>query len=121
MLIEAKLGGVIAMFASIGVLFFLPWLDTSKVRSTNYRPIYFWFFWALLICCIVLGYAGSQPAEGVWPIVSLIGTIYYFAHFLVVLPLLGRFERPRPVPDSINKAVLPRGPAGGAAQPQPAE
>ena len=117
-IIDAKLGGVIAMFGSIIVLFFLPWLDTSKVRSATYRPIYFWAFWILVIDVIVLTYVGAMPAEGIWPTVGLIATIWYFFHFLVLLPLLGRFERPRPVPDSINKPVLPRAqPLGPQAQP----
>ena len=61
-----KLGGVLAMFGAIAVLFVVPWLDTSKVRSANYRPLYRQFFWVLVVACILLGYAGSQPAEGVW-------------------------------------------------------
>ncbi len=117
-LIDAKLGGVIAMFGSIILLFFLPWLDTSKVRSATYRPIYFWAFWILVIDIVVLTYVGAKPAEGIWPTVGLIATAWYFFHFLVLLPLLGRFERPRPVPESINKPVLPTAsPLGAQAQP----
>jgi quinol-cytochrome oxidoreductase complex cytochrome b subunit len=117
-LIDAKLGGVIAMFGSVIVLFFLPWLDTSRVRSANYRPIYFWLFWVLLADVVLLTYVGAMPAEGIWPTLGLLGTIYYFAHFLVLLPLLGKFERPKPVPESINKPVLPKAsPAGPQAQP----
>ncbi len=118
-LIDAKLGGVIAMFAAVLVLFFLPWLDTSKVRSAHYRPIYRIFFWVFALNAVALGYAGSQPAEGLWLYVAQVGTFYYFFHFLVLLPLLGKFERPLPVPESINKPVLPSAPA--SAQSQPAE
>ena len=117
-IIPAKLGGVIAMFAAIAVLFFLPWLDTSRVRSARFRPIYKWFFWLFVANCFVLGYAGSAPAEGWIPTISLLGTIYYFAHFLVVLPLLGKLERPLPLPDSINEPVLNQ---GGGPTLQPAE
>ncbi|MEM8590408.1 MAG: cytochrome b N-terminal domain-containing protein [Pseudomonadota bacterium] len=111
--IPAELGGVILMFGSIILLFFLPWLDTSKVRSTKYRPVYKWFFWLFVIDVLVLGYMGSQPAEGINVLIAQLATLYYFVHFLVVLPLLGKFERPKPLPRSIAEAVLPRG--GGAA------
>jgi ubiquinol-cytochrome c reductase cytochrome b subunit len=89
--ISAKLAGVIAMFWSILILFFLPWLDTSKVRSARYRPVYKWFFLIFLIDCILIG---------------RIGTAYYFAHFLIVFPLLGWFETPKPLPTSISEPVL---------------
>ena len=104
-----KLGGVLAMFGAIAVLFVVPWLDTSKVRSANYRPLYRQFFWVLVVACILLGYAGSQPAEGIWLIVARVASIYYFAHFLIILPLLGKLERPRPLPASISEPVLKGG------------
>ena len=104
--IPDKLGGVIAMFSAIFVLFLLPWLDTSKVRSATFRPIYKILFWIFLIDAIVLGWVGSKPAEGVYIIVSRIATFYYFLHFLILLPLLGKFERNRPLPESIGKPVL---------------
>ena len=52
------------MFGSILVLFVLPWLDTSPVRSAQFRPIYRVFFWLLVIACVVLGFVGAQPAGG---------------------------------------------------------
>jgi len=104
--IPNKLLGVIALFASIGVLAFVPWLDTSKVRSARFRPLYKQFFWILVICCIGLGYLGSKPAEGGYVIAARILTAYYFFHFLVILPLLGYVEKPRPLPASISEAVL---------------
>jgi ubiquinol-cytochrome c reductase cytochrome b/c1 subunit len=115
-----KLGGVLAMFGAIAVLFVVPWLDTSKVRSANYRPLYRQFFWVLVVACILLGYAGSQPAEGVWLIIARVASIYYFAHFLIILPLLGKLERPRPLPSSISEPVLKGGgrmAAAAAAKP----
>jgi ubiquinol-cytochrome c reductase cytochrome b/c1 subunit len=118
-IIPAKLGGVIAMFAAIAVLFFLPWLDTSKVRSARFRPLYKIFFWIFVVNTFILGYVGAVPPEGIWPTVGLISTVYYFAFFLVIMPLLGKLERPLPLPDSINEPVLKRG--GGGAVPQPAE
>ncbi|WP_102958846.1 cytochrome b [Mangrovicella endophytica] len=104
--IDSKLGGVLVMFGSIIVLFFLPWLDTSRVRSTAFRPIYKIFYWILVADCILLGWLGSRPAEGIYPTLSLIGTIYYFAHWLIVLPVVGLIETPRKLPNSIAEAVL---------------
>jgi ubiquinol-cytochrome c reductase cytochrome b/c1 subunit len=104
-----KLGGVLAMFGAIAVLFAVPWLDTSKVRSANYRPLYRQFFWILVVASVLLGYAGSQPAEGIWLIIARVAAIYYFAHFLIILPLLGKLERPRPLPSSISEPVLKGG------------
>ena len=114
--IPSKLFGVMAIFASIGILVFLPWLDTSQVRSTKYRPFYKWFFWLFVFTCLALGYLGSKPAEGAYIFWARIFTIYYFAHFLIVLPLLGLIERPKKVPGSITEDVLgPEGTAGAAA------
>jgi ubiquinol-cytochrome c reductase cytochrome b/c1 subunit len=115
--IEAKLMGVILMFASILVLFLLPWLDTSKVRSCRYRPIYRWFFWILLIDCFVLGWVGANKPEGMFPLIGLIGTAYYFFHFLILLPILGKIETPLPLPTSISESVTRRSgaPAGATA------
>ena len=104
--IPDKLGGVIAMFGAIAVVFVLPWLDTSKVRSATYRPLYKQFFWVLVICGIGLGYLGSQPADGGYVIASRILTAWYFFHFLVILPVLGLVEKPRPLPESVTAAVL---------------
>jgi len=104
--IPDKLGGVIAMFGSIGILFFVPWLDTSKVRSCRFRPIYKQFFWILFIDCLVLGYVGSQPPEGVLILIGRIATAYYFGHFLIVMPVVGWLERPKPLPKGITEAVL---------------
>jgi ubiquinol-cytochrome c reductase cytochrome b/c1 subunit len=112
--IPNKLLGVIAMFGSILVLCLLPWLDGSKVRSATFRPIYKWVFWLLPIDCIILGYVGAHPPEGALIAIGQLGTAYYFAHFLVIMPLLGRLERPLPLPSSIAMAVLGKGRAVGA-------
>ena len=105
-LINSKLGGVIAMFGSIAVLFFLPWLDRSPVRSATYRPLYKQFFWIFAIVCVLLGWLGSRPAEGGYVLAAQILTAWYFIHFLVVLPWLSRVEKPKPLPASIAEAVL---------------
>ncbi|WP_439574278.1 cytochrome b [Phreatobacter sp.] len=112
--IPSKLGGVLAMFAAIAVLAFLPWLDTSKVKSTAYRPLHKQFFWAFVVVCVMLGWLGSKPAEYPYTVLSLIFTGLYFAYFLVVLPLLGLFETPRQIPASIADAVLQKKGKGAA-------
>ena len=104
--IPSKIGGVIFMFSAIAILFLLPWLDTSKIRSATFRPLYRQFFWIFLANCLVLGYLGSQNPEGGYLIASRICTAYYFIHFLVVFPLLGIIETPKPLPESITKSVL---------------
>jgi ubiquinol-cytochrome c reductase cytochrome b/c1 subunit len=123
--IPNKLGGVIAMFGAIFVLALVPWLDTSRVRSANYRPIYRQFFWIFVAVCVGLGWLGAKPAEGIYVIAALALTGYYFLHFLVILPVLGYYERPTPMPNSIAESVLAKGlkgaggvPVGAAAEPQ---
>ncbi|MBU1825908.1 MAG: cytochrome b N-terminal domain-containing protein, partial [Alphaproteobacteria bacterium] len=115
--IDAKLWGVIAMFASIALLFFLPWLDSSPVKSSTYRPLYRWFFWVLVADVLLLGWCGMQPAEQPWVILSQLGAIYYFAHFLVILPIVSRIERPLPMPNSITEAVLAKHAPDAASGP----
>jgi quinol-cytochrome oxidoreductase complex cytochrome b subunit len=104
--IPDKLLGVIAMFGSIGLLFLLPWLDTSRVRSCTFRPIYKWFVPVLVIDVLVLGYCGAHPPEGYFVPLARVATLYYFFHFLILLPVLGKIERPLPLPPSIADAVL---------------
>ena len=106
-----KLGGVVLMFGAIFVLFLLPWLDTSKVRSARYRPLFRQFYALFVVDCLMLGYLGAMPAEGIYIVLARIGTLYYFAHFLVVLPVLGIIEKPKAVPESISEPVLAAQPA----------
>ncbi|HEY5226045.1 MAG TPA: cytochrome b/b6 [Methylovirgula sp.] len=106
--IPSKLGGVICMFGSILLFAVLPWLDTSKVKSAAYRPLYRAFFWVFVACVVGLGYIGAMPPEGIYVIVGRILTAYYFLHLLVILPLLGFMETPRPLPASIAESVLAR-------------
>src|SRR6201981_3436668 len=103
--IPNKLMGVMALGASILILAFLPWLDTSPVRSGRYRPLYRLFFWLFVLTCVLLGWLGSKPPEGIYVIVSRLLTAWYFIHFIVVLPLLGVFETPRQLPNSISEAM----------------
>jgi ubiquinol-cytochrome c reductase cytochrome b subunit len=118
----AKLCGVVAMFSAVVIIAFAPWLDTSRIRSSKYRPIFKWFFWFFLFTCVALGYLGSKPAEGVYVVASQIFTICYFLFFLVAMPLIGLIETPRRLPRSITASVLGDGavglPAGAAAAPE---
>ena len=107
--IPSKLGGVIAFGGAIIVLFFLPWLDRARVRSAKFRPLFRQFFWILVAACLGLGYLGSQAAEGGYLIASRILTAYYFAHFLIILPLVSWVEKPKQPPASISEPVLGEG------------
>jgi ubiquinol-cytochrome c reductase cytochrome b/c1 subunit len=104
--IPNKLAGVTAMFSAILVLVFLPWLDTAKTRSSKYRPLAKQFFWIFVVVCVLLGYLGAQPPEGIYVIAGRILTVCYFSYFLILLPLLSRIETPRPIPNSIAADVL---------------
>jgi ubiquinol-cytochrome c reductase cytochrome b subunit len=136
--IPDKLTGVLALGGAIAMLFILPWLDTSKVRSMRYRPTYRIFFFGWILASLALGWCGSQEPDGnIFPYgqgpifldygvntvtwLSRIAALYYFAYFLVITPLLGFFETPLPVPDSLYTPVLshPAGvPAGATAAPE---
>src|SRR6185369_17568823 len=106
--IPNKLGGVVVMFSAILVLAFLPWLDSARTRSSRYRPLAKQFFWIFVVVCILLGWLGGKPPEGIYVIAGRILTFSYFAYFLVVLPILSRIEKPRPLPNSIADDVLAR-------------
>jgi quinol-cytochrome oxidoreductase complex cytochrome b subunit len=130
-----KVMGVVAMFGAIGVLFALPWLDTSKVRSMRYRPMAKLYFIILLVVCVILGFCGAKlPDDQVipgletikilesdlnsWVWLSRLATLYYFAYFLVIMPLLGLIETPLPTPETIASPALSHPattPAGAAA------
>jgi quinol-cytochrome oxidoreductase complex cytochrome b subunit len=116
--IPQKLLGVIAMFGSILILLVLPWIDRSPVKSARFRPIYKWLFWAFVVVCLVLGYIGAKPPEGVYVVVGRIATAAYFLFFVAVY-FLSHIERPKPLPASISEPVLKGGgsPAGARAKP----
>ena len=105
-----KLLGVVAMLSAIFILAALPWLDTSKIRSAVFRPLYKQFYWILVIDVLVLGYVGAMPAEGLYLLIARVATTYYFLHFLLILPILGKIEKTTPLPLSITSPVL-----GGSA------
>ena len=123
-IIDAKFFGVLAMFGAIAVMALTPWLDTSSVRSGRYRPMFKSFFWLLVIDFVVLMWAGAMPAEPPYSTISLIGATYWFAYFLVVLPLLGVLERPKTPPATIEqdfKSHLKAKKSGPAPEQIPAE
>jgi ubiquinol-cytochrome c reductase cytochrome b subunit len=109
-IVPAKLMGVLAMFSAILVWFFLPWLDKSPVRSARYRPLYRKFFWfGLIPAMLVLFYCGGAPAAEPYVMISQLAALYYFAHFLIIIPIVSSIERPDPLPFSITEAVLGNG------------
>ncbi|MDI9407874.1 MAG: cytochrome b/b6 [Candidatus Pacebacteria bacterium] len=103
--IPSKLGGVLAMGSAIFVLFLLPWLDRSKVRSATFRPITKILFWLLVVDVLILGYLGGKPPEGWYVIFGRIATGWYFLHFLLFIPLASWFETPHALPTSINLSI----------------
>ena len=104
--IPAKLWGVMAMFGSILLLFFLPWLDNSPVRSANYRPAYRIAFWVLVVDVLILGWIGKSPAEEPYVRIGQAAAMYYFAHFLLIVPIIAMVEKTKPLPNSISESVL---------------
>jgi ubiquinol-cytochrome c reductase cytochrome b/c1 subunit len=111
-----KLLGVCTMFGSILILFVLPWLDTSKVRSARFRPIFRWMMPLLVLDLFLLGHVGANHPEGAFILEGRIGTLLYFA-FFAALPFVGMFEKPLPLPESISHPVLPPHSGGGGAMP----
>lgn len=98
--IPSKELGVVAMVVSIAILYILPWLDTSKVRAATFRPIYKQMFWIFFLNIFILGWVGAMPPEGIYVLIGRVATGIYFGFFLL-LPLVGKLEKPKPVPTSL--------------------
>ena len=113
--VPSKLGGVVLMFGSILLMLFLPWLDTSRVRSARYRPIFKWLLVLFFISFLALGYLGAKPPEGAYVFWSRVFTAYYFIFFLVLMPIVGVLETPSRMPRSITEDVLGKAGADTAA------
>jgi quinol-cytochrome oxidoreductase complex cytochrome b subunit len=103
--ISSKLGGVLSMFGAIAVLFLLPFIDRSPVRSAVFRPIYQKMFWLFLLDCVLLTWVGGKPAEAPYVMIGQAATLYYFGHFFALF-FLPKFEKTLPLPKSIATAVL---------------
>ena len=91
--IPHKLGGVIAMVSAIAILALLPWIYSTEVRSSRFRPIYKFFYWTILLCCVVLGWIGGMPVEEPYILIGQLASMYYFFYFLLFLPILGKIEQ----------------------------
>jgi ubiquinol-cytochrome c reductase cytochrome b/c1 subunit len=104
--LSAKLGGVLAMFGAIIALALMPWLDWHPVRSARFRPLYKISLLIFVVNVAILTWMGAKVAEQPWVIISQLATAYYFAFFFVIVPLLSRVERAKPLPKSIYEAVV---------------
>lgn len=91
--IPHKLGGVLAMVSAIIILALLPWIHSTEIRSSRFRPLYRFFYYTLISCCLILGWIGGMPVEEPYVIIGQIASFCYFCYFLLFLPLLGRFEK----------------------------
>lgn len=91
--IPHKLGGVIIMVFAILVLALLPWIYSSEIRSSRFRPLYRIFYWTIVSCCLILGWIGGMPVEEPYILIGQLASFYYFFYFLIVLSSLGRIER----------------------------
>jgi ubiquinol-cytochrome c reductase cytochrome b subunit len=106
--IPNKLFGVVALGGAIVLLAFMPWLDTSPIKSGKYRPMFRFWFWVFVVCCVGLGYLGSQEVGDTATLFARLFSLGYFGFLLVILPLLGLIEKTKPLPASIADAVLPK-------------
>ena len=101
--IPDKLGGFSAMIGAIFILFFLPWLDGSKTKSATFRPIFRALFWIFILDVLILGWVGAKPPEGIYIDIGQLATAYYFIHFLVLIPLISRIEKPTGLPETLSE------------------
>ena len=91
--IPHKLGGVIAMISAIIILALLPWIHSTEVRSSRFRPLYRFFYWTMISCCLLLGWIGGMTVEEPYVLIGQLASIYYFLYFLILLPFFGKLER----------------------------
>jgi len=99
---DAKFWGVVVMGGAVVILFFLPWLDHSPVKSIRYRPTWHKYLYGVFVVFfVVLGYLGIKPPSDVGTLVSQAGTIFYFGFFLL-MPWWSRIGEFKPVPDRVT-------------------
>ncbi|MFN9472554.1 MAG: cytochrome bc complex cytochrome b subunit, partial [Acidovorax sp.] len=103
--IDAKFWGVVVMGGAVIILFFLPWLDYSPVRSIRYRPDWHKYLYGIFVInFLILGYLGVQPPSPIGERVSQVGTLFYFG-FFILMPWWSRLGTPKPVPDRVTFAA----------------
>ena len=91
--IPNKLGGVLAIGLVFVSLLILPFIHTSQIRSSSFRPLHRKLFFLLVADCLLLGWIGCQPVEDPYVLIGQIASIYFFLYFLVAMPLLGKVEQ----------------------------
>jgi ubiquinol-cytochrome c reductase cytochrome b subunit len=103
--IDAKFWGVVVMGGAVIILFFLPWLDFSPVKSIRYRPDWHKYLYGIFVVnFLILGYLGVQPPSPVGERVSQVGTLFYFGFFLL-MPWWSRLGEFKPVPERVTFAA----------------
>ncbi len=103
--IDAKFWGVVVMGGAVIILFFLPWLDYSPVKSIRYRPDWHKYLYAIFVInFVVLAYLGVQPPSAIGERVSQVGTLFYFG-FFVLMPWWSQLGEPKPVPSRVTFAA----------------
>lgn len=102
LMIDAKFWGVVAMGGGVVILFFLPWLDNSAVKSIRYRPTWHKYLYAVFIInFLVIGYLGTQPVSPISGRIAQLGTLFYFG-FFILMPWWSRLGTFKPVPARVN-------------------
>lgn len=91
--IPNKLAGVVAIGLVFVSLLLLPFINTSSIRSSNFRPLYKKLFWLFVADCLLLGWIGCQPVEDPYVLIGQLASVYFFAYFLIFIPFLGKFEK----------------------------
>jgi len=91
--IPDKLGGVIAMISAILVLILLPFINTSEIRSSKFRPIFGIAYWFLVSDFILLGWIGQKPVDDPYLLMGQLLTVFYFFFFLLFIPICGKLEK----------------------------
>jgi ubiquinol-cytochrome c reductase cytochrome b subunit len=91
--IPNKLAGVAAIGLVFVSLLLLPFINTSSIRSSNFRPLYKKLFWLFVADCLLLGWIGCQPVEDPYVLIGQLASVYFFAYFLIFIPFLGKFEK----------------------------
>jgi len=99
---DAKFWGVVVMGGAVVILFFLPWLDHSPVKSIRYRPDWHKYMYGVFVVFfLVLGYLGIQPPTDIGTLIAQVGTLFYFGFFLL-MPWWSKLGTPKAVPERVT-------------------